>query len=86
MFVAATRKKKVSKITMPNDGQNKVTLHAFRADKQLTKLLAGVPDKSAFITDALREKFGSNHFVACPMCGGEGKVPRVAAKCGPNHK
>ena len=71
-----TRKKKKSRITMPKDGQTKPTLHAFRADRSLTKLLNGVPDKSEFITKALMDAFGRDHYVTCAACQGSGKVHR----------
>lgn len=67
------RKRKRSKITMPNNGSDK-TLQAFRADREITRLLNQVPNKSEFIVEALREKLSHTCVVTCPTCKGAGKV------------
>ncbi len=68
-----------SKITHPNDGAAKPELVAFRTSKPLAQLLNGVDNKSAFINEALMEKFGRDHFVTCTACHGEGKVHKRKA-------
>ena len=47
----------------------------FRVDRHLAEALDRLPDKSAFIRDALRRSFHET----CPACGGEGRVDCEAA-------
>lgn len=47
----------------------------FRVDRHLAEALDQLPDKSAFIRDALRRSFHAT----CPACGGEGRVDCDAA-------
>jgi len=46
-----------------------------RVDRHLAEALDRLPDKSAFIRDALRRSFHES----CPACGGEGRVDCDAA-------
>ena len=71
-------KKKTSKITMPKEAMTKATLHAFRADRELTHLLKTLPNKSEFITKAIMEAFGRDHYITCSTCHGTGLVPKKA--------
>jgi len=67
------RKPVKSKVTKPKGGARE-TLQAFRADKELSKLLGSVPNKSETIVTALREHFAKTHYVTCPTCQGRGKI------------
>ena len=50
----------------------KDTVVAFKVEPQLAELLNKLPNKSAFIRKAIAAQLG----VACPLCHGEGIVPR----------
>jgi hypothetical protein len=54
---------------------NKAVVVTFRVDRHLAEALDKLPDKSAFIRDALRSSFHAK----CPACGGEGRVDCDAA-------
>ena len=54
---------------------NKKVIVTFRVDRHLAEALDQLPDKSAFIRDAVRRSFHST----CPACGGEGRVDCDAA-------
>lgn len=47
----------------------------FRVDSHLAEALDRLPDKSAFIREALRRSFHET----CPACGGEGRMDCDAA-------
>ncbi len=53
----------------------KSVIVTFRVDQHLAEALDRLPDKSAFIRDALRRSFHET----CPACGGEGRVDCEAA-------
>jgi len=55
--------------------RNKSVVVTFRVDRHLAEALDRLPDKSAFIRDALRRSFHES----CPACGGEGRVDCEAA-------
>ncbi len=55
--------------------RNKSVVVTFRVDEHLAEALDRLPDKSAFIRDALRQSFHAT----CPACGGEGRVDCDAA-------
>lgn len=55
--------------------RNKSAVVTFRVDRHLAEALDKLPDKSAFIRDALRRSFHAT----CPACGGEGRVDCEAA-------
>ena len=55
--------------------RNKAVVVTFRVDRHLAEALDQLPDKSAFIRDALRRSFHAT----CPACGGEGRVDCDAA-------
>jgi hypothetical protein len=46
---------------------------AFKVEKELADLLNKLPNKSAFIRQAIEAQLGR----ACPLCNGKGVVPRV---------
>ena len=50
----------------------KTTVVAFKVEEELADLLNKLPNKSAFIRKAIAAQLG----VACPLCGGQGVVPR----------
>ena len=54
---------------------NKTVMVTFRVDRHLAEALDKLPDRSAFIRDALRRSFHAQ----CPACGGEGRVDCDAA-------
>jgi hypothetical protein len=54
---------------------SKSVVVTFRVDRHLAEALDQLPDKSAFIRDALRRSFHAT----CPACGGEGRVDCEAA-------
>jgi hypothetical protein len=56
--------------------KSKSVIVTFRVDPHLAEALEGIPDKSAFIRDALRNSLHQT----CPACGGEGRVDCDAAR------
>jgi hypothetical protein len=50
----------------------KTAVVAFKVEKELAELLNKLPNKSAFIRDAIAAQMG----MACPLCNGRGVVPR----------
>jgi hypothetical protein len=50
----------------------KTAVVAFKVEKELAELLNKLPNKSAFIRDAIAAQMG----MACPLCSGRGVVPR----------
>jgi hypothetical protein len=50
----------------------KTTVVAFKVESELAELLNKIPNKSAFIRKAIAAQLG----VACPLCRGQGVVPR----------
>ena len=54
---------------------NKSVVVTFRVDRHLAEALDKLPDRSAFIREALRRSFHET----CPACGGEGRVDCDAA-------
>jgi hypothetical protein len=55
--------------------EQKQTVVSFRVDQHLAEILNEVPDKSAFIRDAILQRF---HTV-CPFCQGRGVLPKILA-------
>ena len=55
--------------------RSKSVVVTFRVDHHLAEALDKLPDKSAFIREALRRSFHET----CPACGGEGRVDCDAA-------
>lgn len=53
--------------------QNKQTVVSFRVDQHLAEVLNQLPDKSAFIREAILKRFHA----ACPVCQGRGVLPQV---------
>ncbi len=56
--------------------RSKAVVVTFRVDRHLAEALDRLPDKSAFIREALRRSFHES----CPACGGEGRVDCDAAE------
>src|SRR6516162_847084 len=52
--------------------QQKIKVVAFKVEAALAELLDKLPNKSAFIRKAIASQLG----VACPLCHGNGVVPR----------
>ncbi len=50
----------------------KTAVVAFKVEKELADLLNKLPNKSAFIRKAIASQLG----MACPLCQGQGVVPR----------
>ena len=50
----------------------KTAVVAFKVEQELAELLNKLPNKSAFIRQAIAAQLG----VACPLCQGKGVVPR----------
>jgi hypothetical protein len=50
----------------------KTAVVAFKVERELADLLNKLPNKSAFIRKAIAAQLG----VACPLCNGQGVVPR----------
>src|ERR1700757_726363 len=50
----------------------KTAVVAFKVEKELADLLNKLPNKSAFIRQAIEAQLG----MACPLCNGKGVVPR----------
>lgn len=50
----------------------KTAVVAFKVEEELAKLLNDLPNKSAFIRKAIVSQLG----MACPLCSGNGVVPR----------
>jgi len=74
------RKRKRSKITQPNDGINKEKLIAFRADREIARLLNRFTNKSEIITEALHKHFRINTYVICTRCKGRGKMKKYRTR------
>jgi hypothetical protein len=55
--------------------QQKQTVVSFRVDQHLAEVLNNLPDKSAFIREAILQRF---HTV-CPFCQGRGVLPKLIA-------
>ena len=53
--------------------QAKQTVVSFRVDQHLAEVLNSLPDKSAFIRDAILRRF----YTTCPFCQGRGVLPQV---------
>ena len=56
--------------------QQKQIVVSFRVDQHLAEILNELPDKSAFIRDAILQRF---HTV-CPFCQGRGVLPQLLAQ------
>jgi hypothetical protein len=52
--------------------QHKTEVVAFKVEQELAELLNKLPNKSAFIRNAIAAQLG----MACPLCNGKGVVPR----------
>ena len=50
----------------------KTSVVAFKVENELAELLNKLPNKSAFIRNAIAAQLG----IACPLCHGKGVVPR----------
>jgi len=55
--------------------KQKQTVVSFRVDQHLAEVLDNLPDKSAFIREAILQRFYS----VCPFCNGNGVLPRNIA-------
>ena len=55
--------------------QNKQTVVSFRVDQHLADILNSLPDKSAFIREAIMRRF----YTLCPFCNGRGVLPQAIA-------
>jgi hypothetical protein len=55
--------------------QQKQTVVSFRVDSHLAEVLNNLPDKSAFIREAILRRF----YTICPFCNGRGVLPQVIA-------
>jgi hypothetical protein len=55
--------------------QQKQTVVSFRVDHHLAEILNSLPDKSAFIREAILRRFHTE----CPFCQGRGVLPRTIA-------
>ena len=53
--------------------QSKQTVVSFRVGQHLAEVLNSLPDKSAFIRDAILRRF----YTTCPFCHGQGVLPQV---------
>jgi hypothetical protein len=58
--------------TTSRQQKKKVTTVAFKVEEDLADLLNQLPNKSAFIRQAIEAQLGR----ACPLCHGKGVVPR----------
>ena len=56
----------------PDRKPPKTAVVAFKVESELAELLDKLPNKSAFIRNAIAAQLG----VACPLCHGKGVVPR----------
>jgi hypothetical protein len=56
--------------------EQKQTVVSFRVDQHLAEILNELPDKSAFIREAILRRF---HTI-CPFCGGRGVLPQILAE------
>lgn len=56
--------------------QHKQTVVSFRVDHHLAEILNNLPDKSAFIREAILRRFHAE----CPFCQGRGVLPRAIAE------
>ena len=57
---------------MARRAPSKTEVVAFKVEKELADLLNKLPNKSAFIRNAIAAQLG----VTCPLCRGKGVVPR----------
>ncbi len=55
--------------------QQKQTVVSFRVDQHLAEVLNSLPDKSAFIREAILRRF----YTVCPFCAGRGVLPQAIA-------
>ncbi len=55
--------------------QQKQTVVSFRVDQHLAEILNNLPDKSAFIREAILRRF----YAICPFCQGRGVLPKLIA-------
>jgi hypothetical protein len=55
--------------------QQKQTVVSFRVDQHLAEILNQLPDKSAFIREAILRRFHTS----CPFCQARGVLPQVIA-------
>src|ERR1051325_4569657 len=53
--------------------QQKQTVVSFRVDQHLAEILDALPDKSAFIREAILRRF----YTTCPFCQGKGVLPQA---------
>jgi hypothetical protein len=53
--------------------QHKQTVVSFRVDGHLAEILNSLPDKSAFIREAILRRF----YTTCPFCQGHGVLPQA---------
>ena len=60
--------------TVKNPKGAKTSIVAFRADRELSRLLNRLPNKTDFIIDALFDAFSQQELVTCKRCKGAGKV------------
>ncbi len=56
--------------------QQKQTVVSFRVDHHLAEILNNLPDKSAFIREAILRRFHTE----CPFCQGRGVLPGLIAE------
>ncbi len=56
--------------------QQKQTVVSFRVDQHLAEVLNSLPDKSAFIREAILRRF----YTTCPFCQGKGVLPQAIAE------
>ncbi len=56
--------------------QGKQTVVSFRVDQHLAEILDSLPDKSAFIREAILRRFHTE----CAFCQGRGVLPRELAQ------
>ncbi|MBI4580743.1 MAG: hypothetical protein HY718_13635 [Planctomycetes bacterium] len=56
--------------------QQKQTVVSFRVDHHLAEILNNLPDKSAFIREAILRRFHTE----CPFCRGRGVLPGLIAE------
>lgn len=61
--------------------QQKQTVVSFRVDHHLAEVLNSLPDKSAFIRDAILRRF----YTTCPFCQGKGVLPQAIAEWLQSH-
>lgn len=54
---------------------DKQVVVSFRVDSHLAEMLSRLPDKSAFIREAVLKRF----YDVCPLCQGHGVLPSIVA-------